>query len=308
MYLKRDEDFNALNKLEKFEEAYREVQTMKESKLLEKNVGDEIPLEIREELDLPKNMGKNQIDFVTVRDKDCNVKRKTPFWSGQDVLMDSLNQDKSEWITEFLNMVRVWPKGFFGLLKKVQCMLKIVAKSSIFDHSMLISVLMNTFVMASEAHENTKDFKDKLESANLVFTYIFIFEMGIKLLSIGPKKYVMETMNIIDGSVVLLSIVELSMTTGGDGSQLSAFRTIRILRTLRVLRVVRILRALKSMGVIIAVFRRSFGSFMYIAMLLMVCCFIFTLLGKTIFGAKFDYEPRPRGNFDTFTIAFITVF
>jgi len=59
MYLKRDEDFNALNKLEKFEEAYREVQTMKESKLLEKNVGDEIPLEIREELDLPKNMGKN---------------------------------------------------------------------------------------------------------------------------------------------------------------------------------------------------------------------------------------------------------
>ena len=43
-------------------------------------------------------------------------------------------------------------------------------------------------------------------------------------------------------------------------------------------------------------------------MLLMVCCFIFTLLGKTIFGAKFDYEPRPRGNFDTFTIAFITVF
>jgi hypothetical protein len=120
----------------------------------------------------------------------------------------------------------------------------------------------------------------------------------------------MESMNIIDGSVVLLSFVELSMTTGGDDSQISAspFRTIRILRTLRVLRVVRILRALKSMGVIIAVFRRSFRSFIYIASLLLICCFIFTLLGKTIFGAKFDYIPRPRGNFDTFTIAFITVF
>ena len=219
MYLNRDLDFKAAANLEHFEKAFKEVILLKESKRLEKNVGDEIPVEIREELDLPKNMGNmNTIDFVTVREKDCNVKRKTPYWSGQDVLMDSLNDDKSEWITGFLNTVRIWPKGFFGVLKKVQCMLKIVAKSSLFDNSMLASVLLNTFVMASEAHQNTEDFKDKLELANLVFTYIFIFEMGIKLLSIGPKKYVMETMNIIDGSVVLLSIVELSMTSGGDGS------------------------------------------------------------------------------------------
>jgi len=74
----------------------------------------------------------------------------------------------------------------------------------------------------------------------------------------------------------------------------------RILRTLRVLRIVRILRALKQMQVIIAVIKRSANSFVYIAMLLLVCCFIFTLLGKTIFGNKLNYLPRPRGNFDSF--------
>jgi hypothetical protein len=47
---------------------------------------------------------------------------------------------------------------------------------------------------------------------------------------------------------------------------------------------------------------------MYIAMLLFIMCFIFALLGKTLFGGQFGYEPRPRGNFDTFTIAFVTVF
>lgn len=161
--------------------------------------------------------------------------------------------------------------------------------------------------MAMEAHGNSKEKNEFLESANYVFTWIFIVEMSLKLLAVGPGKYVAETMNILDGSVVLLSIFELAMASGGD-SNLSAFKTIRILRTLRVLRIVRILRALKQMQVIISVMQRSADSFVYIAMLLMVCCFIFTLLGKTVFGNKFNYEPRPRGNFDSFSISLITVF
>lgn len=172
---------------------------------------------------------------------------------------------------------------------------------------MLISVVLNTMVMAMEAYGNSSATINILSWANYIFTWVFIVEMTLKLLAIGPKKYVQEAMNILDGSVVLLSIVELSMATGGD-SNLSAFKTMRILRTLRVLRIVRILRALKQMQVIIAVIQRSASSFVYIAMLLLVCCFIFTLLGKTIFGNKLNYQPKPRGNFDSFQIAFITVF
>ena len=44
---------------------------------------------------------------------------------------------------------------------------------------------------------------------NEVFTYIFIFEMGIKLLAIGPKKYAASKWNLLDGGVVILSIIEL---------------------------------------------------------------------------------------------------
>lgn len=117
-------------------------------------------------------------------------------------------------------------------------------------------------------------------------------------------------MNILDGAVVMLSLVEYAMAAAsGGGGGLSAFKTIRILRTLRVLRVVRLLRALESMQVIISVLQKSFSSFMYIAMLLFICCFIFALLGKTLFGGKFNFpEGVPRGNYDTFTMAFITVF
>lgn len=54
---------------------------------------DEIPKHVREELDLPKTIGKNEINYTEVRIKDCNIKRKTPVWSGQDVLEDSLTEN-----------------------------------------------------------------------------------------------------------------------------------------------------------------------------------------------------------------------
>lgn len=192
---------------------------------------------------------------------------------------------------------------------------------------MLACVLLNTVVMAMESYGLTEDDKFYLEAANSVFTWIFIVEMSTKLLAIGVSKYCEEGMNLLDGGVVLLSIVELAMSGGGEpccvdreecfeyperepckeggesggGSNLSAFRTIRIFRTFRVLRVARLLRALSSMKVIIAVIGRSFESFMYIAMLLFVMTFIFALLGKTLFGGQFNFaEGKPRGNFDGF--------
>ena len=49
-----------------------------------------------------------------------------------------------------------------------------------------------------------------------------IVEMTWKLLAIGPKKYVAEPMNVLDGAVVMLSIIEIAIAavggSGGGGS------------------------------------------------------------------------------------------
>jgi hypothetical protein len=80
---------------------------------------------------------------------------------------------------------------------------------------------------------------------NTIFTYIFIAEMGLKLIGLGPIKYLKDRMNYLDAGVVMLSIVELSFSTPGNKNKaLSAFRSIRIFRTFRVLRVARLLRSL----------------------------------------------------------------
>ena len=65
---------------------------------------------------------------------------------------------------------------------------------------------------------------------------------------------------------------------------------------------------MKSMMNIITVISRSLSSFVYLAMLLLLFAFIYSLLGMQIFGGNFDKEDPPRTNFDTFHSAFITVF
>lgn len=137
--------------------------------------------------------------------------------------------------------------------------------------------------------------------------------MGSKLLATGVTKVFAETMNYLDAGVVLLSIFEMiaeAVMKGGPGMSLSAFKTVRMLRTFRVFRITRLLRALESMQTIIGVVTRSYMSFFYITMLMFLFIIIFSLLGTQIFGGEFgdDISELPRGNYDTFEIAFITVF
>ena len=247
------------------------------------------------------------VDFNEVRRSDAARKRKVPIWSGQDVLAVSLNKDHAEAITETLTSIRVWPKGLFGWVKRIRFMDRKFVNHAIFDNAMTLSVLINTIVMASDRYGIDDAQKDQQAYINSWFTWIFIVELGLKQFAFGPKKYIDNRLNIIDGTVVLLSIIELSMGSGGGA--LSAFRSVRVFRTFRVLRVARILRSLKSMQNIISVISRSASSFAYIAMLLMIFLFIYALLGIQVFGGKFNFpEGKPRGNYDSFNVAFFTAF
>jgi len=149
---------------------------------------------------------------------------------------------------------------------------------------------------------------------NTIFTWIFICELGFKLIGLGPVKYFKDKMNYLDCMVVVLSIVEMTILSN-SGTNLSAFRSIRIFRTFRVLRVARLLRSMQSMQVIISVLIRSMDSFIYLALLLMLFIFIYALLGMQIFGGNFDFDANfsdppgiPRTNFNNFNSAFLTTF
>ena len=74
---------------------------------------------------------------------------------------------------------------------------------------------------------------------------IFACEMGMRITAIGPPKWLADTMNYMDGTIVMLSLVEMIFMSGSGA--LSALRAVRIFRVFRVLRMMRLLRGLKSM-------------------------------------------------------------
>jgi hypothetical protein len=128
-----------------------------------------------------------------------------------------------------------------------------------------------------------------LELSNVWFTWLFIYEMFVKILAIGINKYIGDKMNWLDGGIVLISLFELMqpILMPGGANNLSGLKTIRMLRTFRVFRVVRLLRTLKSMQTIVGVMARSYSSFIYITALMFLFIFIFTLLGMQTFGGIF---------------------
>jgi hypothetical protein len=109
---------------------------------------------------------------------------------------------------------------------------------------MTFAVLLNTIVLSIDHYGISSELEDILITLNSYFTNIFIFELTVKLLALGIKKYCADKMNYLDGFVVLISIFELIFTAVTSGGGNSAFSTIRVLRTLRVFRIARLLRSL----------------------------------------------------------------
>ena len=92
-------------------------------------------------------------------------------------------------IASYLNNIRIWPEGIHGIWKRFRYQLRRIVSSSWFENTMLITVLMNTFTLSFEHYGIQQEVQDLLDKFNHYFTIIFIIEMGIKLLAIGPVKY-----------------------------------------------------------------------------------------------------------------------
>ena len=115
--------------------------------------GDNVPEDMKKAFNLPRDMSSYEIDFDQVRIVDASFKRRTPIWSGQEVLDLTLNIKKSKWVLAKFNLLRVWPKGLFYFVKRFRCILKGIVRFGLFDNFLTACVLVNTVVMAMESYD-----------------------------------------------------------------------------------------------------------------------------------------------------------
>lgn len=292
-----------------------------EAVVLEKCSKDKIEVEKAfKDLRLTETHHDFKMLYLCIKAQDSSKKAIEKYnWSGNQILstgaftvsqtaktVASLNNQKLE----------IWREGCKGFIITTRRYCREFMDSSPVNMFLMSCVFLNTLILATDGL-TPELWSDFLSNLNTAFTVAFTLEMIIKLYGLGLRVYCKDAFNIFDGLIVILSLVELSITiasSGGGGKKnaTSAFRAVRVFRILRVLRVTRLLRSLRFMKVIIEVLKSTFEQFIYIALLMFLFVFIFTLLGTQIFGNTFkfdnyDYNPV-RFNFDSFTSAFFTVF
>jgi len=74
------------------------------------------------------------------------------------------------------------------------------------------SVVINTLILSLDGLLPNND-NYILDQFNFYFTIIFTIDMGFKLIGLG-KEYLLDKINIFDGFIVTLSIVELTILGG----------------------------------------------------------------------------------------------
>ena len=143
---------------------------------------------------------------------EASLEKKKFSWSGQDVLCDSLNIDMSCFVTDQLNEVHSslhYTKKAVKEAKKSMQYIKVLLKKfvMIIDTLVSICVLGNTIVMALDDYDNKKATDEWFDFFKQIFIRIFIAEMCLKLLVIGPKNYLSNPINLLDCICVILSII-----------------------------------------------------------------------------------------------------
>eukprot|EP00759_Apiculatamorpha_spiralis_P017316 PhF_6_TR23324/c0_g1_i1/m.32986 len=140
---------------------------------------------------------------------------------------------------------RAQKKGLIPTLQRHQRLLRKLIAHSYVSAAFLIVAMYNVIVISIDRYDLDQDTSDFINRSNFACNIIFAFELAIKVVALGPRGYMKDNFNIIDGLLVLVSVPDMILT----GSS-----TFSALRALRVCRVFAVARRIKSIhGIVIGV-------------------------------------------------------
>ncbi|XP_068125554.1 voltage-dependent L-type calcium channel subunit alpha-1S [Hyperolius riggenbachi] len=181
-----------------------------------------------------------------------------------------------------------------------------LVKSRFFYWFVIMIVLANTIVIATEYHHQPDSLTRAQDIANQVLLALFTIEMIVKIYALGFQSYFMSLFNRFDCFVVCTGLLEVMLVASDIMSPLG----ISVLRCIRLLRLFKITRYWTGLNNLVASLLNSVRSIASLLLLLFLFMIIFALLGMQMFGGRFDFEDSivRRSNFDNFPQALITVF
>uniref|UniRef100_A0A7N5P2X3 Calcium voltage-gated channel subunit alpha1 H n=1 Tax=Ailuropoda melanoleuca TaxID=9646 RepID=A0A7N5P2X3_AILME len=187
-----------------------------------------------------------------------------------------------------------WALYLFSPQNRFRVSCRKVIAHKMFDHVVLVFIFLNCITIALERPDIDPGSTERvfLSVSNYIFTAIFVAEMMVKVVALGlvsgDHAYLQSSWNVLDGLLVLVSLVDIvvAMASAGGAKILGILRVLRLLRTLRPLRVISRAPGLKLVVETLISSLRPIGN------IVLICCaffIIFGILGVQLFKGKFYY-------------------
>ena len=176
-------------------------------------------------------------------------------------------------------------------------------------------IILNTICLALDRYPISDEEISVLEILNLIWFSVFLLEMIVKLVILTPKGYARDSFNLFDGFIVVMSVVDVSLTfsgSGGGGGAISAMRGFRLLR------IFKLAKSWKKFQDLLKTIAKSLVDISAFSVLLFLFMFTYTLLGMELFAYRVKFNENdeldtatgesPRTNFNTFVEGITTIF
>lgn len=165
-----------------------------------------------------------------------------------------------------------------------------------FDQFIIACIILNTIVMAMWYYDQSDILTWFQFIANLVFTFIFIVEAGLKIFALGFHLYWSRNSNKFDFVIVIGSVIGLlvrmqsQISDGFDSSDSLTFEP-TLLRLFRILRILRLVDRLSGLKNLVQALQFSLPSMLNIGSLMFLLSYVYAVIGVALFAGF------PRGEF-----------
>lgn len=225
-----------------------------------------------------------------------------------------LTKEQMIWIEMQKLILKSKPKLIVSVKtkNKFRLCMRAIEKKKIFKTGIVLAIVLNMIQMAIQYDGASSEYVLVLDTLNLFFTSIFIFEFLIKIIAQGYCSYYSSWSNCFDFFVVFFSTLDLILTYALN-SQLSLLRSgpqlIRIIRVFRISKLVRLFKTLETLRKMIDIIWYSLPAIANVLALLLLIFFIYAIIGVNLFqNVSTGKIINEYNNFADFKMAMLILF
>ena len=224
-----------------------------------------------------------------------------------------ISEEQQKWIQYQGFLIKVKPLSkTMTATNRIRLYFCKIINSSYFDVFLVFCISANIIVLSLNYEGSTNTYDTTLENINYFFTGIFIIEFIIKIIALGPQRYIDSNWNKFDLFIVMTSIIEIIMSLSLNSSH-SFLRVgpqiIRIFRVLRVTRIFKLIKKLKGLQKLIETLIFVLPSILNLGALYILIFFIYAILGVFMFrDVKIGNAIDEYNNFQNVFFAGVTLF